>query len=330
MFPTDFFQWLPVDLLAKVLIFPGLAFASIAIMLIVWFERKFLARLMLRIGPLHVGRYAGSLQLLADFVKLLAKETVVPKKADKSTFVLMPILMSTIPALSLAVMPFSPTWIVFKLEYSLLFVLAVMSIIPPLVLLAGWASNNKYSFIGGLRAVLQFAGYEVPFAMSMVGVILLAGSLNLVDIVKAQSIHWFLCLQPLGALIFLTSALAETERLPFDVPEADQELVVGWMTEYSGAYFGLLWYGNYMRLLVVSFLFTTLFLGGWYGPPILHPIGWFLFKSAVVIVVVILIRGALPRVRIDQLLKLGWRFLIPLAIANTVWCLILLRLGVMG
>jgi NADH-quinone oxidoreductase subunit H len=302
----------------KVLIFPGLAFISIASMLIVWFERKLLARIMLRIGPLHVGKFAGSLQVVADFVKLLSKEVIVPKMASKEIFMVMPILLATLPPLALMVIPFTDSWYIFRFDYSLLFPLIVISLMPPSVLLAGWSANNKYSFLGGLRAAFQYLAFEIPLLLSMMGVVALARSLDLVEIVKAQSNHWFILIQPIGAIIYFVAMLAENERLPFDLPEAEQELVFGWMTEYSGALFGLLMYGNYERVVVSSLLFTALFLGGWYGPVLIHPAVMYILKTAMVITVVIFLRAVFPRVRMDQLLSIGWRFLAPIALLNLI------------
>jgi len=315
-----------IDLAIKTLIFPGLAFISTILMFATWFERKMWARVHLRIGPLHVGKYAGSLQLIADFIKFLGKETIIPSKADKLFFRITPIIAVLVAGLSMAVIPFSENWIVFKFDLSLLFVLAVYSLFPIIILLTGWASNNKYSFIGALRAVFQLLAYWVPLSLSMLGVVMISHSLDLVSIVNAQSKFWFILVQPLGFLVCFISALAESERTPFDIPEAEGEIIWGWMTEYTGINFGLFMVANYLRLYISSLIVTTLFLGGWLGPGFLPPIAWTIIKSLIVLTAIIIVKTSFPRVRMDQLLRIGWRILIPLAILNVAYTLVLIQL----
>jgi NADH-quinone oxidoreductase subunit H len=297
------------------LIFPGVAFITTVVMVIVWFERKFLARVMLRIGPLHVGRYAGWLQIIADFLKLLAKERVVPDKADKAFYVAMPILAVFIAGLGFAVIPFSERWVIFDFPLSLLFVFATLALFPIIILMTGWSSNNKYSFIGGLREAFQYLAYEIPIMLSLLGVVMLSQSFNLIEIAQAQSGMWFVLLQPLGFLIFFIAALAELGRAPFDIPEAEQEIVIGPFVEYTGINFGLFQMAMYLRFYLMALLMTVLFFGGWSGP-FLHPVAWTLIKSGLIVVFIILVRAAFPRVRLDQLLRIGWRWLMPLAVIN--------------
>lgn len=293
----------------------------------VWYERKLLARVMLRIGPLHVGKYAGWLQLIADFIKLTAKEIIIPTKANKVIFIAAPIVATIVAAIPLAVIPFDDTWVVFRFDLNLLFVLAMATLIPIVILLTGWASNNKYSFIGGLRIVFQMLAYEIPLVLSVLGVVILTQSFDLVKICNAQSNIWFGLLQPLGLLVFYISSIAEVERMPFDIPTAEQELVIGWQTEYSGIPFGLFMMANYIIFGVHSLLISIIFLGGWLGPSFLPPMAWLLLKTAIVATLTMMLRGTYPRVRLDQLLRFGWRILIPLALINILLTLLFPTIG---
>ena len=318
-----------IDAIVKIL--PAILFMVGFPLLGVWYERKLLARVMLRIGPLHVGKYAGWLQLIADFMKLAAKEIIIPTNANKVIFVAAPIVATVVAALPLAVIPFDNNWVVFSLDQNLLFVFAMASLIPIIILLAGWASNNKYSFIGGLRIVFQMLAYEVPLVLSVLGVVILAQSFDLIKICNAQSKIWFGLLQPLGLLVFYISSIAEVERMPFDLPTAEQELVIGWQTEYSGIPFGLFMMANYISFGIHSLLLSIIFLGGWLGPSFLPPMAWLLLKTAIVATLTMMFRGTYPRVRLDQLLKLGWRILIPLALINVLLVLLfpIIGLGVL-
>jgi NADH-quinone oxidoreductase subunit H len=304
----------------KAEIFPGALFISLFVYFTVWLERKLLARVMTRIGPLHVGKYAGILQILADFLKLIFKERIVPKKADKLVFVTVPVAAVLIASLPLAVIPFDEYWVIFTSDYSLIFFLAIYSLFPIIDLAAGWASNNKYSFIGGIRSGYQMLGYEIPLYLSAAAIVIASKSLDLINIVNAQSQFWFILIMPLGFLALFLGILAELERPPFDIPEAEQEIVIGWMTEYSGIYFGLLFFSIYLRFCISAMLVTTLFLGGWLMPTFLLNLipgaFWFVVKTVVVIVFIILIRGAFPRIRLEQMLHLGWKILAPIALIN--------------
>ena len=318
-----------IDAIVKIL--PAVLFMVGFPLLGVWYERKLLARVMLRIGPLHVGKYAGWLQLIADFLKLEAKEIIIPTNANKVIFVAAPIVATVVAALPLAVIPFDNNWVVFSLDQNLLFVFAMASLIPIIILLAGWASNNKYSFIGGLRIVFQMLAYEIPLVLSVLGVVILAQSFDLIKICNAQSKIWFGLLQPLGLLVFYISSIAEVERMPFDLPTAEQELVIGWQTEYSGIPFGLFMMANYISFGIHSLLLSIIFLGGWLGPSFLPPMAWLLLKTAIVATLTMMFRGTYPRVRLDQLLRLGWRILIPLALINVLLVLLfpIIGLGVL-
>ncbi len=311
---------------------PGIAFIGLFTLIVVWFERKLLARVMLRYGPLHVGRVAGILQTLADTLKLLFKEFIPPRKAHKLGFYLAPVFYASVPTLALTAIPFSPTWIVYPSDVGLLIAYAVIACTPILPIIAGWACNNRYTMIGGLRIIFQDIAGEIPLLLSALGVVMLSGSFNLVNIVNAQSRYWFILLQPLGALVFFISLIAMVERVPFDIPTAEQELVFGWRTEYGGILFGLTMFGEYISLAAGSLLFSTLYLGGYLGPnPFpgfipsdLASMAWILLKMAVMVTVLIVIRGAYPRLRIDQLLNLGWKWLIPLAMINTVLTMLMI------
>lgn len=302
--------------LFKIIVFPGFIFISLLAMMTIWFERKFWSKVQMRYGPLHVGKYAGILQLVADFIKLLTKEIIIPRKADKFLFLLAPVLICSTAVIPLMVIPFDKEWVIYKMDYSLLFFIAVYSLYPVAIIAASWASNNKYSFIGGIRAALQVFVYEIPLFLALLSAVMLLGTFNLIEIVEAQSSVWLIALQPLSFALFLVALLAELERTPFDIPEAEQELMVGWMVEYTGILYGLLIFANYIKLCIGAFIITAVFLGGWLGPAFLPPVIWFLLKAFVVIVLISLAKAILPRFRIDQLLEFGWKFLIPIAILN--------------
>lgn len=300
---------------------------------LVFAERKILAWIQDRKGPNRVGPF-GLLQPLADLIKLLTKEDFVPQAADKWLFYLAP-AMAAIPAiLTFAVVPFGAPvaiagrhvpMVVADLNVGLLFFLALSSIAVYGVALGGWASNSKYSLLGGIRGLAQLISYELSMGLSLVPVVMLARSFSLVDIVAAQSTIPFIVYQPLAFLIFLVSITAECKRIPFDIPEAEGELVAGFHTEYSGMRFGLFFVGEYINIIVLGGLATTFFLGGWHGP-FLAPVIWFTLKTLAFAFFFIWMRGTLPRLRYDQLMHLGWKVLTPLALANilvTAWWLML-------
>ncbi len=290
-----------------------------------YLERRVLAMMQSRIGPNTAG-FKGLLTPVADLVKLLFKEDFIPAAAHKPLYLLAP-LMAFIPAmLPIAVVPFGDTITLFGREINLvisdfslglLFILAVTSLGIYGIIMAGWAPNSKFSLLGSLRSSAQMISYEIGLGMSFIGVIMLAGTLNLVEIVQQQSsiLDWYIFKQPLAFLLYLTCAIAETNRAPFDLPEAESELVAGYHTEYSSMRFGLFFVGEYANMVTVAAVATTVFLGGWQGP-FLPPILWFIIKCFAFLFFYIWLRGSLPRFRYDQLMKFGWYVLIPLALAN--------------
>jgi NADH-quinone oxidoreductase subunit H len=292
---------------------------------LVYFERKLLGRLQIRLGPNRCGPF-GLLQPIADAVKLLLKEDIVPAQADRVIFLLAPAVVAGTALLIFAVVPFGAGWtiggrqiplLVADLNVGMLYVLALSSLSVYGVALGGWASNSKYALLGGIRGVAQMISYELSLGLSLVPVVMLADSFSLVDIVAAQKTCPFILLQPLAFIIFFISSVAETKRIPFDLPEAENELVTGYHTEYSGMRFGLFFLGEYVTLVVLGALVAVFFLGGWRGP-VLPPLSWFALKVFVVAFVMIWIRGTLPRLRYDQLMRFGWKILIPVALLNII------------
>jgi NADH-quinone oxidoreductase subunit H len=282
--------------------------------LLIWVERRLLALWQDRYGPNRVGPF-GLLQPLADAIKLFAKEDWIPPFADKAVFVLAPAIVTVTVMLAFVVVPVSPGVVVADLNIALLFFLAMSSLGVYSVALGGWASDNKYSLLGGLRASAQMLSYEVFMGLSLMGVVLLAGSFNLSDIVAAQKKLWFAVPQFLGFVLFLIAGVAETRRLPFDLPEAESELIAGYHSEYSGMKFGMFFMGEYMGITLISALITVLFFGGWLGP-VLPPVIWFFIKMGFFLCFFILLRAALPRPRFDQLMAWGWKLMLPLALVN--------------
>jgi NADH-quinone oxidoreductase subunit H len=281
---------------------------------LIYVERRLLGLWQDRLGPNRVGPF-GTLQVVADALKMFAKEDWIPPFADKAVFVLAPAIIIITVLMSFAVIPVSLGVTVANLDIGLLFFLAMSSMGVYSLVLGGWASNNKYSLLGGLRAAAQMLSYEVFMGLSLMGVVLLAGSFNLQDIVEAQSKLWFCIPQFLGLIIFMIAGLAETHRLPFDLPEAESELIAGYHSEYSAMKFGMFFVGEYLGITLISALIVTFFFGGWMGP-ILPPILWFLIKMSVFIGGFILMRASLPRPRYDQLMSFGWKLLLPLGLLN--------------
>lgn len=283
---------------------------------LIWLERRLLAVWQDRYGPNRVGPF-GLLQVLADMIKIFFKEDWIPPFADKAVFVIAPAVIMVTALLSFAVVPFAPEISVVDLDVGVLFVLALSSMGVYSVVLAGWASNNKYSLLGALRAAAQMLSYEVYMGLSLMGVVLLAGSFNLATIVEQQRGLWFVVPQFIGLIVFTIAGIAETRRLPFDLPEAENELNAGFHSEYSGMKFGMFFVGEYIGITLVSALIATLFFGGWLGP-VLPPIVWFILKTFVFLCFFILLRAALPRPRFDQLMAYGWKMMLPLALLNLV------------
>jgi NADH-quinone oxidoreductase subunit H len=300
---------------ASLLIVLGVLIVSLSIAAgLIWLERRLLGVWQDRYGPNRVGPF-GLLQVLADVIKIFSKEDWIPPFADRFVFILAPALIIFTVLMSFAIIPVAPLIGVSSLNIGLLFFLGMSSLGVYSVVLAGWASNNKYSLIGGLRAAAQMLSYEVFMGLSLMGVVLMAGSFNMFDIVEAQRQIWFFIPQILGFLIFFIAGLAETHRLPFDLPEAESELIAGYHSEYSGMKFGMFFVGEYLGITLISALIVTLFFGGWLGP-ILPPLIWFFIKLFFFIMVFILMRATLPRPRFDQLMGYGWKILLPLALAN--------------
>ncbi len=327
-FVTQLMNTEPTKTLFELTTFPGFTFAAIfSTVFMVWVERKFIAKIQLRVGPQYAGKFEGILQNFADLFKLLFKEMLIPNDVDKAVFIAIPLALMFIAGSLLALLPLGPSTFIADPPIGAIFVFAIISFTPLVVMLAGWASNSKYSLLGSLRALHQMVAYEIPMILSVVGVVVLSGSLDLVKIVYAQSNLWFILFQPLGAIVFFICVLAELERIPFDLPEADSELVAGWQTEYGGMNFGIFQLATYIKFYVLAGIFTTFFLGGWFGPGVLPPEVWFIAKTFVVMLVMMLPRAILPRVRLDVLLRGGWTKLMLLAFLNLFIALLVVSLG---
>jgi NADH-quinone oxidoreductase subunit H len=290
-----------------------IAFVLLLVMGYIWLERRAMGRMQARLGPNRAGPF-GLLQPVADALKVMLKEDIVPVNADKIVHLLAPIIAFAPVMIIFAVVPFANGALLADLNIGIVFVVAISSISTLGVFMAGWGSSNKYSLLGAMRNVASVVSYEIPVVLSIAGVVLITGSLSMNQIVLAQGIP-FILLQPLGFLIFFIGGCAEINRSPFDLLEADSEIVAGFHTEYSGMKFAMFYLVEYAEALVISSLITTLFLGGWRGP-ILPPWLWFLVKVLVVFFVMVWTRTTLPRVRIDQLMALAWKFLFPLALLN--------------
>jgi NADH-quinone oxidoreductase subunit H len=344
----------------KVIVFPGFVFAAIIAAATIFVERKFLAKMQLRVGPLYAGVWGvgeGILQLAADGLKVISKEILIPSGADKPIFWAAPIAFVATAAAVVALIPVAPGWVVSNTDVGLIAVFAILGFFPLIALLFSWASNSKYPFIGGLRALHQMIAFEIPFILSALSVVILAGSLNLTNIATSQHPFWFILFLPISAFVFFISSLAELERVPFDLPEAESEIVAGWLTETSGMIYGLIQLGSYLKVYALAALFVILFLGGWSGPLLFPPqlgppdaiplvkvltlqglynhvtvnaVFWFLVKTIGIIMLMLLPRGINPRIRIDILLHTGWYKLIVLAFVNMFVALALIYAGVLG
>ena len=348
--------------LFRVLAFPGFGFAALVAAGTIFVERKMLAKLQLRVGPFYCGKVEGILQLMADGLKLVSKEIIIPAKADKPIFVAAPLLFIGAAAAFVAFIPVAPGWVVADVDMGLIAIFAVIGFFPIITVLSAWSSNSKYPFIGGIRALYQMVSFEIPLILSCLGVVILTGTLNLSEIVESQSFLPWIVFMPIGAVVFFICALAELERIPFDLPEAESEIVAGWLTEFSGMMYGLVQLGSYLKLYAFAALFVVLFLGGWNGPTFWPPldeqlindgiimgpiktslpglpifsmeffsaVGWFVLKTMGVIFFILLPRGVFPRIRIDMLLQIGWYKLIGMAFVNTFVALALVYAGVLG
>ncbi len=306
----------------KAVVFPGALFGIILGLFAVWYERKILARVMLRVGPLHVGKVSGILQLVADALKILSKERIVPDVRNKYLFVVMPGAALILSLLLFAFLPFGAGWIIYPSDVGLLLFFGILAVSPIPIVLAGYAAGSKYPFIGMSRFALQLFGYEIPMFLSLTGIIMSARSFDLVKIVEAQSIMPFILPQFLGFIVFFITMIAESERVPFDIPTAESEIVSGWHTEYSGVYFLMIQFTSYEKTLALCVLASLIYLGGWHGPSIpfvpetISAPFWVILKALILFTVLVIIRGAYPRLTIGRVLDIGWKYLIPLGFIN--------------
>jgi len=303
-----------------------LGFVAVSAMFLIWLERKVSAKIQNRMGPMMTGPH-GAFQSIADTVKLLLKENIMPTGADTMVWWLAPFFVTVPPIVAFLCMPFGEKLIANDLNVGILFICSVTSICVLVIFMAGWGSNNKYSLLGGMRSAAQIISYEVPLLLSVLVVIMEAGTMSMQGIVHAQETGWFWMKPNMLAafFIYMISATAEVNRVPFDIPEAESELVAGYHTEYSGMKFAMFFVAEYTNLFIVSAVAATLFLGGWLGP--FHSsVGWFLLKSYAVITFLMWIRWTLPRLRMDQMMSFAWKILTPIAIVNvlvTGWLLVL-------
>ncbi len=304
-----------VELSAILIIVLVIVVLQVLAMFLIWLERRVLGLWQDRLGPNRVGP-AGLLQPVADMIKIFFKEDWVPSFADKKIFIVAPGIIVFTTLVSFAIVPFTPGILIADLNIGILFFLAMSSLGAYSVILGGWASNNKFALLGAMRGASQMITYEVFMGLSIMGVVMLSGSFSLKSIVLAQQEMWFVVPQFVGFVIFLIAGIAETHRLPFDIPESESELVAGYHMEYSSMKFGLFFLGEYLGITLVSVLIVALFFGGWLGPGFLPPIVWFTLKTFVFLLFFILLRAALPRPRYDQLLAYGWKILLPLTLIN--------------
>jgi len=353
---TDFF---------RIAVFPGFGFAALIAAGTIFAERKLLAKLQLRVGPFYCGKVEGILQLMGDGLKLISKEIIIPAKADKPIFWAAPVLFIGAAAAFVALIPVAPGWVVADVDVGLLAVFAVIGFFPIITILSAWSANSKFPFIGGIRALYQMVSFEIPLILSLLGVVILTGTLNLSEIVESQASFPWIIFLPVGAIVFFICMLAELERIPFDLPEAESEIVAGWLTEFSGMMYGLVQLGSYLKLYAFAGLFVVLFLGGWTGPllipstppeilsgievgpiavdlpgserfvdrtlnaELINGVIWFVLKTVGVIFFILMPRGVFPRIRIDLLLQIGWYKLIGLAFVNIFIALGLLYSGIL-
>lgn len=282
---------------------------------LIWLERRLLALWQDRYGPNRAGPF-GLLVVLADTLKLFFKEDWTPPFADKQVFIIAPAIVVITALLGFVVIPFSPGFIVSDLNIGILFFLATSSMGAYSIILGGWASNNKYALLGAMRGAAQMISYEVFMGLSMMGVVLLTGSFSLQRIVEAQADLWFVIPQFVGFVTFFIAGIAETHRLPFDIPESESEIIAGFHSEYSGMKFGMFFVGEYIGIILISSITVCLYFGGWMGPAFLPPVVWFILKTFAFIILFILLRASLPRPRYDQLMDFGWKILLPVTIIN--------------
>lgn len=306
-----------------------LAFSQLNALFLVWLERKVAGHIQLRPGPMEVGPH-GLLQTIMDGLKLVGKELIIPLKADKKLFLLAPVLVFMPVLVGFLVLPFGPNQIIHDMNIGILLIFAFSTFTVLAILAGGWASNNKYALLGAIRSVAQNVAYEIPLLLAVMSVVLMVNSLSFSEVVNAQSRIWFIFLQPVAGIIYLISATAETNRAPFDIPEAESELVAGFHTEYSGMGFGLFFLAEYTNMFIVTAVATSLFFGGWQGPFGISfgipGVVWFLLKTYILIFVIMWVRWTFPRVRFDQLMNFSWKVMIPVSLVNLVVTAIVIKL----
>lgn len=304
-----------INLIMSVVYFVAVAaIVTVNIIIILWIDRRVSAFFQERIGPNRVGPL-GLLQSINDAVKLIGKESIIPSAVDKTVYKIAPIFIFTVTIMLYAVLPYGKDLHAVNLNVGILYFTAVSSTSTIAILMAGWGSNNKYSLIGGMRTVAQVISYEIPLCFSMLGVVMLTGTLNLNQIIVSQNNIWYILLQPVAFIIFIISALAELNKSPFDMMEAEQEIVAGYHTEYTGMRFALFFMAEYANLFVMAALGVTLFFGGWQGP-FLPSWMWFMIKTYMMIFFILWLRWTLPRAKIDKMMKFNWKYLIPISILN--------------
>jgi NADH-quinone oxidoreductase subunit H len=289
---------------------------TLNVLILIWLERKVAGFIQLRLGPNRLGPF-GVFQTIADTLKLLTKEDIIPSQTDKLIFKTAPMFFIIVAVLLYAVIPMGQNMAIVDLNVGLFYFISVGSLSTICLLMAGWGSNNKWSLLGAMRSVAQMISYEIPLAFSLLGIVMITGSLNLQDIVKAQSNVWFILLQPVAFIIYFIAATAELNRGPFDMPEAEQELTAGAYTEYTGMRWALFFLAEYTNLVAVSALAATLFLGGWHGPWLPSWL-WIIIKTYLIMMVFMWMKWTFPRIRMDHLMSLSWKVLIPISLVNIV------------
>lgn len=309
-------DWAVAGVKSALAVTAALLFLVAVVMSLTWLDRRVIARMQDRWGPNRVGKW-GVMQPVADVIKLLLKEDIRPKAADPAVFFLAPIITLVPALLAYAVIPFGRGMAIADVDVGLLFLLAVGTLPTIGIVVAGWGSGNKYSVLGGMRAAAQMISFEVPLVLALMGPVLIVGSLSMVRLVEAQSALPLALLQPVAFLVYLVAGIAEVNRSPFDIPEAESELVAGFHTEYSGIRFALFFLAEYLNAFAVAAIAATVFLGGWQGP-ILPPYLWFVLKAYAVFLLMVWLRATLPRLRVDQLMGFCWKLLVPVALANLV------------
>lgn len=294
-----------------------LVFIIVNVIIMVWMERRVSAFFQERIGPNRNGPL-GLFQMFYDVIKLIGKEAIIPRDADRWVYYLAPMFVITTAIILYPVIPFGKGLVVSNIEIGLFLYLSLSTVTIIGILMAGWGSNNKYSLLGGMRAVAQIISYEIPLALSIIGIVMITGSLNLSDIINIQKNFWFILIQPLAFVVMFIAGIAELHRAPFDFPEAEQEISAGYSIEYSGIKFAIFYLAEYTNMLAMSALMVILFLGGWHGP-FLPSWMWFMIKVYSIIFIFMWVRWTFPRLRIDKMMKLNWKYLIPLSLINILF-----------